>query len=134
MLVSKLTIIKIINPLLEMKLDNRITIYKNKKDINNIKEVTENYLQIQEDRGDIINLFKEEWLIVLVIINQKLLNIKLKNKVYPLSSNAYALIDKKFNKMYLQGKILQTIELSLFTFPIFMIQKIVYKGIEKTPY
>ena len=33
-----------INPLLEMKLDNRITIYKNKKDINNIREVMKNHL------------------------------------------------------------------------------------------
>ena len=43
-LVSKLAIIRMINPLLEMKLDNRITIYRNKKNINSIKEVVENHL------------------------------------------------------------------------------------------
>ena len=76
---------------------------------------------------------EEEWLTVPVTTDWQSSNAKLGNKVYPLSSDARALVDEKFDKMHTQGKMSWTIEPSPFTFPVFVVWKTVYEGSEKTP-
>ena len=118
---------------METKLSNGITIYGNEDDVTTIKRVTKQFPRIWEDTGDTIDLPEEEWLTVPITTDWQSTGAKLRNKVYPLSSDARALVDEKFNKIHDQGKMSWTTEPSPFAFPMFVVWKTVYEGPEKTP-
>ena len=129
----KPAITRTIDPSMETKLSNGITIYGNEADVTAIQHVAEQHPRIWEDSGDTIDLPEEEWLTVPVTTDWQSTGAKLGNKVYPLSSDARALIDEKFDKMHTQGKMSWTTGPSPFAFPVFVVWKTVYEGPEKTP-
>ena len=122
-----------IDPTMETKLANGITIYGKMEDVSAIQKLTEEHPRIWEDTGDTIDLPESEWLTVPVTTNWQSSDAKLGNKVYPLSPDARALVDEKFDKMHEQGKISWSTQPSPFAFPVFVVWKTVYEGPEKTP-
>lgn len=122
-----------IDPSLETRLPNGITIYGSEEHVGIMRRITEENPRIWEDTGDTIDLPESEWLQVPITTDWQSSSAKLGNKVYPLTPEARALVDEKFDKMHAQGKMSWSEEPTPFAFPVFVVYKTVYVGPDKVP-
>lgn len=122
-----------VDPSLETKLPNGITIYGKSEYVEAMRRISEENPRIWEDSGDTIDLPESEWLQVPISTDWQASSAKLGNKVYPLTAEARKLVDEKFDKMHAQGKMSWSKEPSPFAFPVFVVYKTVYVGPEKIP-
>ena len=122
-----------IDPALETRLPNGITIYGKQEYADIMRSISEENPRIWEDSGDTIDLPEAEWLQVPITTDWQSSSAKLGNKVYPLTPEGRKLVDEKFDKMHAQGKMSWSEEPTPFAFPVFVVYKTVYVGPEKTP-
>ena len=98
--VSKTTV----DPCLETKLPNGITIYGKPEHVEIMRRISEENPRVWEDTGDTIDLPESEWLQVPITTDWQSSSAKLGNKVYPLTPEARAVVDEKFDRCTLKGK------------------------------
>lgn len=122
-----------IDPSLETRLPNGITIYGSQEHVEIMRRLTEENPRIWEDTGDTIDLPESEWLQVPITTDWQSSSAKLGNKVYPLTPEARALVDEKFDKMHAQGKMSWSEDPTPFAFPVFVVYKTVHVGPDKVP-
>ena len=122
-----------VDPNLETKLPNGITIYGDDNQVKAIKEVLCRYPRIWEDNGNLVDVPEENWLTIPLTSDWRESKFKINQKVYPLSEDARKVVDDVFDKMHAQGKMSFTTGPTPFAFPVFVVFKTIYEGPDRIP-
>ena len=79
---------------------NEITIYDDGSIYNRLFTIVETYSNIWHESESAINVSKKNWMLILMILNVKSNG----SKMYSLSSKDKKIVDKKFDRLYLEKK------------------------------
>ena len=89
--------------------------------------IYESFPKLQRDEG-LIKVPPNELIYIPLVEGQQ--NQKIKSRIYPFSSRDYKVLNKVFNELYRQGKIVYATKLTPFIYLVFVVQRIV-KGQQK---
>ena len=89
--------------------------------------ICESFPKLQRDKG-LIKVPPNELIHIPLVKGQQ--NQKIKSYIYPLSSQDYEVLDKVFNKLYRQGKIVYIMKPTPFIYLVFIVQRTI-KGQQK---
>ena len=113
---------------LETVMPNGVTIYGTGEAFDSLAAVASEFADIWTDRGGFVELPEEDWMRIPLKADWES-KITGKPKVYQLGIKDRAIVDKVFDKLQAQGKLVSTTQATPFCFPVF----VVHKGVEGRP-
>ena len=108
----------------EVKLPNGITVYGDNKTIPILTDVADAYPKLWVDNGNVANVPEAEWMTIPLVDNWQEL-YKPQARIYPVSKRDEKVIDDTFDKLHVQDRMTWTREPTPFTFPCFVVWKMV---------
>ena len=109
----------------EVRLNNGITIYEPQTDVSVIETVIKKKLLLWKNHENIMNVLKKMWMKIFLINNWRKIYKAKQAKIYSLNKKNKKMMNKKFNKYYEQEWLSWTKTETLFTFPVFVIWKMI---------
>ena len=106
----------------ERVMPNGVTIYGDSSAYNRLSTVAEAYPEIWRDSGGTVNIPEKDWMPIPTIPGAK----PEAHKVYPLSPEDKAFVDKEFDRLHQQGKMEWTVEPTPYGFPCFVVWRTVH--------
>ena len=93
---------------------NNVTVYENQSAYSRMSTIVDAYPDIWRDSGGVVDVSEEDWMPIKTIPEAKLDPAK----VYPLSPEDRALINKEFDQYHAQGKMEWTKQATPYGFPV----------------
>lgn len=116
---------------MEIVLDNGMRVYRDASAVRQISDIVVGYLLIWESQ-DFVQILLKRWIKISLKPSWKSKVLFIKSRVYPLDNNARCLVDNTFDEMHKQGHLQFTTDLTLFSFPVFIIWKTDVQGKKKS--
>ena len=98
---------------------NDITIYDDNSIYNRIFTITDAYLNVWKSTNEIVNVFKNQWMIIFILFDVK----SDSTKVYSLSFQNRKFVDEKFDRLHKQKKLNWTNEATSYAYFCFVVWK-----------
>ena len=115
----------------EVQLENGVTVYGETEAVRQLTGLVEEFQDVWEDKGDLVDIPETEWMDIPLVENWQELYKAGQARVYPVARPDRELIDKEFDQMQEQGKLSWIKEATLFTFPCFVVWRILANGSRK---
>lgn len=121
-----------INSKLITSLDNGVTIHgaANSEAVGHLTQIIQAYPRLWEDHGNIVDVPEPNWMPI-PLIDDRQLKYTCKAKVYPLGKADKDEVDKEFDKLQEQGKLEWSNQPTPFSYPCFVIWRIMSDGSRK---
>ena len=116
-----------VDPQLEHRLDNGITVYGKLTVAQQLAAVTEKYQDVFTDQGATVDIPEEEWMPIPLKPGAK----PSPSKVYNLSTADRAKLDETFDKLHEQGKMEFSKQPTEFAYPVFIVWRTSPDGTKK---
>ena len=107
---------------LETVLPNGVTVYGDHDTCTKLSALVAEFAEIWTDRGGFVDLPEEDWMRIPLRADWES-KITGKPKVYHLGIKDRAIVDKVFDKLQAQGKLIYTDQPTPFCFPVFVVHK-----------
>ena len=109
----------------EVRLDNGIMIYEPQMDVSVIEKITKKKPLLWKNHENMMNILKKMWIKFFLINNWWEIYKTKQAKIYSLNKKNKKMMDKKFNKYHEQKWLNWTKTKTFFTFPMFVIWKMI---------
>ncbi len=104
-------------------MSNEITIYRDSSAYNRLSTIANKYSYIFRDFDNIVDLLKKQQMQIFTLLSAK----SDVSRIYLLSSKNKKIVDKKFNCLYIEKKMLQTIQSIEYDYFVFVIWRTINK-------